>query len=285
MKYLKKFNENSIFLTDEGEIREYVKSVRSTIEANLPIEIDPNGIVNSERTFTLRSGVSCLKVQFGRIDGDFDCSVSGLQDLLGLPTYVTGDVSVRFCRMKSLRESPNFVGGGFNCGETPITNLIGSPEHVGEDFMCQECGLLTSLEGLPKTIGGRMSFYYCDELWDPTGLRDLELGEESYNRSEFQGTPLHFLRQVFGPIKNLQESLDYNYIRPPKTFTDNQIPKSLWDLFAIRGPRITIPCLNLFRFKQALAEFDIDLHPVHFTMLKYAFINESGEWVDFDGNF
>ena len=83
MKYLKKFNENTIFLTDEGEISEYVKSVRSTIEANLPIEIDPTGIVNSERTFTLRSGVSSLKVQFGRIYGDFDCSVSGLQDLSG----------------------------------------------------------------------------------------------------------------------------------------------------------------------------------------------------------
>lgn len=299
MKYLKKFNENSIFLTDEGEIREYVKSIRSTIEANFPIEIDPNGIVNSERTFTLRSpvaeqrrpwGVSGLviprlKVQFGRIDGDFRAGSSGLTSLEGLPSYVTGDVSVRFCRMKSLKGSPNFVGGEFICGETPITNLIGSPEHVGGDFMCQECELLTSLEGLPKTIGGRMSFYYCGELWDPTGLRDLVLGEESYNRSEFQGTPLHFLRQVFGPIKNLQESLDYNYIRPPKTFTGDQIPKSLWDLFAIRGNRITLPCIDLFRFKQALAEFDIDLHPVHFTMLKYAFINESGEWVDFDGNF
>lgn len=285
MKYLKKFNENTTFLTDEGEIEQYVKSIRLHWESSYEIEVDSNGVVNSERDITLMTQEPRLKVQFGLVDGDFYCGGTGLVALDGFPFSVSGDVSVKQTKIKSLESSPSYVGCDYNCSEISITNLVGAPEHVGHDFLCQECELLTSLEGLPTYVGGRLDFYYCTNLWDPTGLRDLELGEESYNRSEFQGTPLHFLRQVFGPIKNLQESLDYNYIRPPKTFTGDQIPKSLWDLFAIRGNRITLPCIDLFRFKQALAEFDIDLHRVHFTMLKYAFINESGEWVDFDGNF
>ena len=76
-------------------------------------------------------------IQFGVVEGFFNCSN---------------------CYLKSLRGVPRIVGGYFDCSDNELTSLEGAPENVGGSFICNS-NKLTSLEGAPKEVNG----FYCNE--------------------------------------------------------------------------------------------------------------------------
>ena len=91
------------------------------------------------------------------VDGDFDCSREGLNDLLGIRF---GEASWNFyCNgnnLKSLEGAPKTVEGDFYCSDNPLQTLEGAPQTVGGDFSCNN--ELTTLEGAPQEVNGS---FYC----------------------------------------------------------------------------------------------------------------------------
>ena len=76
---------------------------------------------------------------------------------------IEGDVSLRKLQLTELFDLSDVkVVGDFDCSFNNLTNLIGSPHTVKGYFDCSNNRLLTSLKGIPKTIGGR--FWISDEL-------------------------------------------------------------------------------------------------------------------------
>ena len=92
------------------------------------------------------------------VDGDFDCSREGLNDLLGIRFgkafwnfYCNGN------NLTSLEGAPQTVGGDFYCSDNSLQTLEGAPQTVGGDFSCNK-NKLTTIEGAPQIVYGA---FYC----------------------------------------------------------------------------------------------------------------------------
>ena len=117
-------------------------------------------------------------INFGKVTGNFDCSIIGLKSLKGAPTEVGGYFSCYnnqltslkgaphkvdgnvYChsnRLTSLEGAPTEVGGYFRCPYNQLSSLEGAPQKVGEGFDCSN-NQLTSLKGAPQTVEGG---FYC----------------------------------------------------------------------------------------------------------------------------
>ena len=76
--------------------------------------------------------LSKLPFKFGKVTGDFTCSLNELTSLEGCP---------------------NEVGGYFTCNNNQLKDLIGGPQEVDDDYYCYG-NQLESLEGCAGDIGG-----------------------------------------------------------------------------------------------------------------------------------
>ena len=97
-----------------------------------------------------------LKIKFGIIKGDFDCSKSELTTLEGAPQKVDGGFWCSDNKLTSLEGAPQEVGVDFDCSYNQLTSLEGAPQKVGCDFICVR-NQLTSLEGSPQEVGGNFN--------------------------------------------------------------------------------------------------------------------------------
>lgn len=318
MRYIKSFNEanKSIkggFPTDPKKIRKICD--KYGIE---PSRIHPDGTVDflgdvyfneQEEYFNMKK----LPLKFGTVEGEFHIHGSNLRSLegcpeycesflvgclekitsmVGGPKYVTGDYILQDCgSIKSLEGMPHFVGGDVDVSDTKITNLVGSPREVGGEFNAWDCPLeslegspeiigaglylkgtrLSSLEGCPKFVGGEFDITTERKtLWDPTGLRDLdcswvmcpdeplrELMNLFNSGSEYTWGARDEVKERFERFKC---SLDYNYIRGD----------------------VNHPCLDLFKIKEALDEFEIDYKHLR-GLRSYTLLDEGGRPVNYLG--
>lgn len=190
---------------------------------------------------------------------------------------VTGDFSVS--NINSLHGCPHTVGGNFRCSRSNITNLNGGPRVVGETYYLTFNNFLTSLEGAPEQVD-HLRISKCYELIDPRHFKNINI-KGAWSLSE---THLHELVKIFRG--NFKDSLDYNYIR------------DYHGMIGYMG-------VNLFRFKEALHEFDIKIifesqkdrmfvlesdgerTPIakgtKDRFSKYVFLDDDGVRVNFDG--
>ncbi|MEI6133187.1 MAG: hypothetical protein WCQ41_10255 [Bacillota bacterium] len=98
--------------------------------------IDKDGKVDVKGDVKLRLGdATQLRVNFGIVEGDFDCTGNKLTCLIG---------------------APDFVGGSFMCCDNELTNLIGASALVCGNFICCN-NSLTSLEYGPVRVCGDFS--------------------------------------------------------------------------------------------------------------------------------
>lgn len=199
----------------------------------------------------------------------------GLKTLEGAPEFIPNDFDVEHNPLTSLKGAPRTVGGYFDCSYSNIKNLIGGPEEVGTYQL--SCTSLTSLEGAPKRAD-LINFYPYNELrqiggsegnsiYDPTPLKDCNIGLLQLHRE-----PIAYLIKCFSPngvidelvTSRFLESLDYNYVRGASDGKFN---------------------LNFFRFKEALAEFDLS-GAGWFSGANqfYRLINDEGAQVNISGN-
>jgi hypothetical protein len=93
-----------------------------------------------------------LGVRFGRVSGNFYCSINQLTSLEGAPQKVGGSFFCYDNQLISLEGAPQEVGGNFSCMHNKLTSLEGAPQKVGRGFSCYD-NRLTSLKGIPFVNG------------------------------------------------------------------------------------------------------------------------------------
>ena len=131
-----------------------------------------------------------LKIRFGKVVGDFNCSDSQLTTLEGTPKEVGRNFYCRRNKLTTLEGAPKEVSGSFYCSRNNLTTLKNAPQKVGGDFDCIG-NKLTTLEGAPQEVGG---YFSCsnNELTTLEGAPQ-EIGKDfdcSFNNlTTLKGTP------------------------------------------------------------------------------------------------
>jgi len=151
MKYLKLFES-----FDESKIHKICKKyhiINYTINNDGSIDVDENdendenwgADENYENDENWGTGVSVdlwnkkltqLPLKFGRIKGDFFCSVNKLTSLEGCPKEVNGDFYCNDNQLTSFEYAPKIIRGGFYCNRNNIKSFEYFPSFVEVDFDC-----------------------------------------------------------------------------------------------------------------------------------------------------
>ena len=129
-------------------------------------------------------------INFGKVTGNFDCSIIGLKSLKGAPQEVGGCFSCYKNQLTSLKGAPQTVGGTFWCRDNKLTSLKGAPQKVGGNFSCSN-NQFSSLEGAPQEVGG---WFDCSskKLISLEGVPQKVIGDFdcSYNQlTSLKGAP------------------------------------------------------------------------------------------------
>lgn len=266
MKHLKKFNESQIggFPYDPDEIIEICEGLG--IE---PYHIHPDGTVDVDDDVDLKDSLSRyirLKRKYIEVKGRIPIKFG----------YVTGNFNAENCKLTTLAGSPHTVGGDFLCKSNDFPDLIGGPSDVGGIYDVSWNRDLTSLEGVPRIIKSILNIG-ISRVWDVRPLKDVRFERvDLIDRDCFVGYPATSLVELFAGnwlenFQNFLESLDYNYIK-------DRVPSPEY--------RHGMLALDLFRFREAMSEFDLDIEKFgenHLNNFESWHYFNGGIRVNFDG--
>ena len=210
------------------------------------------------------------------VHGNYRISGTHITSLEGAPDTVGGTFDIEDCvLLTSLEGSPRQVGA-IDISKTTIKDLKGGPEVV-ENVFRASLSRLTSLEGLPKKMRCLIFNPFRSHkglIFDPRPFKGCQIEDMSCREqpfleilhlfnpydTDFNHSPFERKTEI---LKRFIDSLDYNYIRE------------------LEGEIV----INLFRFKEALDEFDIENPLGELTTLEfYDFVDDEGRVVDFYGN-
>ena len=82
-----------------------------------------------------------IPIKFGKVLGNFDCSMNSLKNLKGSPRIVEGGFYCDRNQLKNLEGCPEKVGGEFWCNENYIMNFSGISDYSinpDRDFFCED---------------------------------------------------------------------------------------------------------------------------------------------------
>jgi len=163
------------------------------------------GLVDLQGDFDCsRQGLNdLLGIRFGKASFKFYCNGNYLTSLAGAPQTVGGDFYCFSNILTSLKGAPRTVGGDFYCNDNELTTLEGAPQTVGEEFSCGYNNL-TSLAGAPETVGGG---FYTNDLTIPKGKWSMDTLIKIF----LDGAPHQ--QQLVAPLvdpKVIQQQIDEN---------------------------------------------------------------------------
>ena len=100
-----------------------------------------------------------MGIEFGDVEGLFDCSNNKLKSLKGAPESTYYDFHCDNNELESLEgitqstgiNSSSGTSGGIYCQNNKLTSLKGLPEKIRGDFNCSN-NLLETLDGAPKRV-------------------------------------------------------------------------------------------------------------------------------------
>ena len=135
------------------EVENWLKEMKiNNYVINEDLTVDIKGDVN-----LISKGLSQIPIQFGIIDGSFNCSWNNLTSLEGCPQLIGSSFYCSRNELTSLEGCTQKIHGGFYCSDNKLTSLKYCPEIIVEDFDCQNNNL-TSFKYFPKEIKGK---YVC----------------------------------------------------------------------------------------------------------------------------
>ena len=161
MKYIKLYEEYTSggesghpgFLKTREETKDWLDSMKiKNYTINDDLTVDVSGYV-----WLNEKNLDYIPVQFGVVDGYFDCTNNNLTSLKGCPTEVAGIFYCHNNNLTSLEHCPTEVNGHFYCHNNNLTSLEHCPTKVNGSFYCFNNNL-TSLEHGPTEVGGT---FYC----------------------------------------------------------------------------------------------------------------------------
>lgn len=139
--------DNELVVDVQGDVLlEYCKSF-------IPVQF---GIINGNFN-CCDLELSSLKGSPREVYGDFNCSFNKLKSLEHCPLIIQGDFYCNCNLLKSLKGCPDILKGSFNCNHNKLKTLLYCAEEIGGDFSCQN-NKLVSLKGCPKVINKN---FYC----------------------------------------------------------------------------------------------------------------------------
>jgi hypothetical protein len=142
--------------------------------------IRPNGVVDVDGDVNLNKFKGkILPVQFGRVEGIFDCSDTNLTSFKGAPRIVGKVLNYNTSNVASLEGIPPWVGGNFGCFLRNVKSLSGIDKmvkHVGGGFYTYGTtthilGLLL-IDGITEfgfEVGGRVELHKIMNKYVGTG--------------------------------------------------------------------------------------------------------------------
>ena len=178
-------------LETKKEIKEWFEIINNnsyTINDNLIVDVD------GDVDISIRV-LSQIPVQFGVINGNFNCNDDNLKSLEGSPEIIKGDFLCEYNQLTSLKGSPKECKN-FYCSYNSLTSLKGSPKEC-EIFDCSE-NQLKSLNGHPEK---------CDEFYC---YYNLDLTYEYLNNYDFSFVK----RNLYTEYKDINKKWNNKIIYP-----------------------------------------------------------------------
>jgi len=81
-------------------------------------------------------------IQFGIIDGDFDCNEVGITTMKGFPRHVSGNFSCFDNNLTSCEFAPEFIGECCTISGNPdLSDITGFPKYIGSDLFARDTKL------------------------------------------------------------------------------------------------------------------------------------------------
>ncbi|SDK22887.1 hypothetical protein SAMN05192566_0714 [Methylophilus rhizosphaerae] len=122
-----------------------------TINEDLTVDVDGSVDISDNQ-------LKIIPVQFGKVNGYFDCSFNELTSLKGCPYDIEKYLNCSFNEITSLEYATRVVGS-FDCSYNKLNSLKHAPVLVFEDFDCSE-NHLKSIEHAPVEVTGNFDCGY-----------------------------------------------------------------------------------------------------------------------------
>lgn len=134
-------------LTDKQTIKMWLQDMNiKNYHINKDLTVDVEGNVN-----LTDMNLTELPVQFGIVEGKFNCGNNLLTSLKGSP-YKTDSFYCHNNCLTNLNDGPQIVRDYYDCSNNQLTTLVGAPQKMeAGEFSCNNNNL-TSLIGAPQTL-------------------------------------------------------------------------------------------------------------------------------------
>jgi hypothetical protein len=207
------FCENNMIFDNRVMTKRWLDALKvKNYTINEDLTVDVNGNVNLARL-----NLPEIRVQFGMINGNFDCSYNELTTLKGTPYQITGAFDCNKNKLTTLENGPKKTWY-YTCTENQLISLLGAPEEVTASFNCSH-NLLKNLDYLPKKIGDTLKLSY-NNITSIEQLINCQIGvalEVDNNQlTHYKGLPLNLKK--FSCYKN--EIEDYSELMNLYDLTD-----------------------------------------------------------------
>jgi hypothetical protein len=119
---------------NEKEIKTWLDNMKiKNYTINSDLTVDVNNDVN-----LVNKGLTTIPIQFGIINGYFDCACNQLTSLKGTPYEVKSWFSVRANKLKTLEGCPKVVHSHFYVSSNALTYLDFLPEKISGAINCTD---------------------------------------------------------------------------------------------------------------------------------------------------
>lgn len=143
----------------------YQRIMHYQINSDLSVDVDGSVDISG-------NSLKRIPIQFGRVNGNFNCSRNLLKSLKGCPQVVLGNFSCDHNPLQSFEYSPKYVKSEYRCHPSPLQTL--------ENFKTRVEGLLI-LSGDKYEKFGTCYIMVTDDMC--TYLKPLELKKIQQNYS------------------------------------------------------------------------------------------------------
>lgn len=125
------------------DIKKYV------IHEDLTVDVNQNVLLSNCK-------LESFPIQFGVVNGDFDCSNNNLISLKGSPYKVKGAFDCANNNLVSLLNGPSFVGKNYIANNNQLEDLEYISPYIGQSIILSKNNI-NCLKGLPKKVNGLLN--------------------------------------------------------------------------------------------------------------------------------